>query len=1092
MALPDKMLATFFFSPLRFTGVKRNQGNQPKGENDEIVTAIKTETPSQSVSDNDLHSQFNLKPVKKELSPKNKKTTLSGEKRFSCKVCDKKFNRKQPMLEHERIHSGKKPFKCIYCNKTFTQSGSAKRHERSHTRDKPFTHTANNQQKISNNHEEMHKTETKNCNENIKIELNNKEINETFEAFQNPGKICEDDLLTPHSNKIIISDKNLVMRKVPQNKRVRNFQCERCQKKFHQKNHLVNHMKKKCSNNEDDFDIKNLDMDREAYDYPKSLTRKEDFGKEKVTDDSIKNNEIDAENVANDSAKMNDSCDKDFLNDSSTILTFDFEDDFEPHNVVDGTGKINDFEANKNTDDTGNINEFEANKVFDEAGKINHLDTKDVPNDSARINDLVAKKDAMDPPKLTIISTQNQKVRNFQCELCQKKFHRKPHLVYHMNKKKKCSKNQAFQNAGKICEVDKLQTTHPNKSITSDKKQEINETFEDILRDVSDRKKIEADELQNLRSDVNIEGEENDEIVTAIKSDAPSNIVDDNALHSLPSHKPMKKEMNSMKKFSCNYCDKNFITKQVAHVHERVHTGEKPYQCRYCNKKFSTSGNTKQHEKTHTGEKNFNKADKNQIKFYVKQEIINEDETKNKNMKINQAKKESNQIIEGGHSEEIVTAIKSEAPPSEIVSNNEVHSQISQKTINEEMNCRKKFSCNYCDKKFVTKQAAHIHERVHTGEKPYQCRYCNKKFSTSGNTKQHEKTHTGEKNFNKADKNQLKVNTKQEIINDDETKSTNMKINQIVGGSHSDEIVTANKSEAPSKIVSNNELHSQISQKTINEDRNSRKKFTCNYCDKKLSTKQAAHIHERVHTGEKPYQCRYCNKKFSQSGYTKQHEKSHTGEKNFNNADKNQLKLDIKQEIINEDETENKKMKSNFKEGDLQTPQPITNAEKTLSEKKPLSCAYCNKNFTVLTSLKDHERSHSGEKPYSCQKCNKSYHSSGSMKTHRRVHNNDKLFSCKFCAKSFHYKHHLTTHERVHTGEKPFKCNYCDKKFTQSNTLQAHERIHTGERPYSCQFCDKKFMQKQVAKYHERGHETKLQQKNYSRAILTTINQNST
>ena len=83
------------------------------------------------------------------------------------------------MLEHERIHSGKKPFKCIYCNKTFTQSGSAKRHERSHTRDKPFTHTANNQQKISNNHEEMHKTETKNCNENIKIELNNKEINET-------------------------------------------------------------------------------------------------------------------------------------------------------------------------------------------------------------------------------------------------------------------------------------------------------------------------------------------------------------------------------------------------------------------------------------------------------------------------------------------------------------------------------------------------------------------------------------------------------------------------------------------------------------------------------------------------------------------------------------------------------------------------------------------------------------------------------------------------------------------------------------------------------------------------------------------------
>ena len=65
------------------------------------------------------------------------------------------------------------------------------------------------------------------------------------------------------------------------------------------------------------------------------------------------------------------------------------------------------------------------------------------------------------------------------------------------------------------------------------------------------------------------------------------------------------------------------ICSQLLKVHIQKYTSD--HFCsqlqRYCNKKFSTSGNTKQHEKTHTGEKNFNKADKNKLKVYVKQEI---------------------------------------------------------------------------------------------------------------------------------------------------------------------------------------------------------------------------------------------------------------------------------------------------------------------------------------------------------------------------------------------------------------------------------------------------------------------------------------
>ncbi|XP_075931616.1 uncharacterized protein LOC142931555 isoform X1 [Anarhichas minor] len=62
----------------------------------------------------------------------------TGEKRFSCLVCKKSFTQRGHLQKHVRIHTGEKPFSCSACGKSFSESGNLKVHMRSHTGEKPF------------------------------------------------------------------------------------------------------------------------------------------------------------------------------------------------------------------------------------------------------------------------------------------------------------------------------------------------------------------------------------------------------------------------------------------------------------------------------------------------------------------------------------------------------------------------------------------------------------------------------------------------------------------------------------------------------------------------------------------------------------------------------------------------------------------------------------------------------------------------------------------------------------------------------------------------------------------------------------------
>ncbi|XP_050546363.1 myoneurin-like [Daktulosphaira vitifoliae] len=104
--------------------------------------------------------------------------------------------------------------------------------------------------------------------------------------------------------------------------------------------------------------------------------------------------------------------------------------------------------------------------------------------------------------------------------------------------------------------------------------------------------------------------------------------------------------------FMCEICGKQLPNKSQLGVHQRQHTGERPYQCFICDSSFKCLSTLRQHEAIHT---------------------------------------------------------------------------------------EKKYCCEVCMRKFSRPEKVRIHMRVHTGEKPYKCEVCNKKYQQKNDLNRHVK-----------------------------------------------------------------------------------------------------------------------------------------------------------------------------------------------------------------------------------------------------------------------------------------------------------------------------------------------------------------
>ncbi|KAI5620461.1 zinc finger protein 574 isoform X1 [Silurus asotus] len=67
---------------------------------------------------------------------------------------------------------------------------------------------------------------------------------------------------------------------------------------------------------------------------------------------------------------------------------------------------------------------------------------------------------------------------------------------------------------------------------------------------------------------------------------------------------PLSKR-NSPRRFTCNYCTKEFSYASTFAVHMRTHTDERPFECTHCGKRFRQLPHLQDHERIHSGERPF-------------------------------------------------------------------------------------------------------------------------------------------------------------------------------------------------------------------------------------------------------------------------------------------------------------------------------------------------------------------------------------------------------------------------------------------------------------------------------------------------------
>ncbi|XP_059414719.1 zinc finger protein 624-like isoform X2 [Carassius carassius] len=65
-------------------------------------------------------------------------STISGDMRFVCSYCSKRFRCFSQLTVHQRSHTGEKPYRCTLCGKSYIQKGHLYTHQRTHTGEKPY------------------------------------------------------------------------------------------------------------------------------------------------------------------------------------------------------------------------------------------------------------------------------------------------------------------------------------------------------------------------------------------------------------------------------------------------------------------------------------------------------------------------------------------------------------------------------------------------------------------------------------------------------------------------------------------------------------------------------------------------------------------------------------------------------------------------------------------------------------------------------------------------------------------------------------------------------------------------------------------
>lgn len=464
-------------------------------------------------------------------------------------------------------------------------------------------------------------------------------------------------------------------------------------------------------------------------------------------------------------------------------------------------------------------------------------------------------------------------------------------------------------------------------------------------------------------------------------------------LRHLKSHKTQKTD----KLFECGLCDKSFVDLGSWKRHRMCHTDVRKYSCNLCGKAFYEKYSLRVHQTSHFFSSSV-KTDKNtDVSSTFTCHVCG------KQLKSRTAMK--NHIL--------------------------THSA-------------KKFTCEFCAKRFSQKYSYIRHRRIHTGEKPYKCGECEKSFTDGSAWSKHIKTHTGIKPYSCGvcsksfyDKTLCKTHMKthkgkRAYKPADEDSKRNFKI--LSEGIHPS--VSNESYKGPSDELSFDIAHTD---NLFNDDLN----LHLNISDKDSEDSQL------LDTG---FGADLLPPEDSQN---KGPDKTGTSIMETLGLDEQFQSEFVERNMPSKPiESDNELISSAFAEdSDILTEEADADVEDAIgtdpifpASKQTTSLQQSEKQNDAWQKKSASRKSVRGkvfpESPAKCKICHKKFKQESLLKQHLQFHCMSKLYKCRYCGKQLSTKHSLIRHERIHVGDRPYQCYICQKTFADNYGCIRHVNTH--------------------------------------------------